>query len=207
LSRTTAVERAIAALRTGRPVRIEGPEHLTILSIETATPQLLELTDPRAAAPLLLSGPRAAALSLANEREAADPHQPVLVEREQWLDVDAALTLADPAQDFARAPVGPLKPMHLEAPETARAALELARAAGLLPALWIVDTESAVSVPIDRLTSEALRPEVTLLARARLPLEDMPDLDTPLTLDVEVVAVLGEQVADNNSATYNVTFN
>jgi hypothetical protein len=41
----------------------------------------------------------------------------------------------------------------------------------------------------------------------KLPLEDMPDLDTPLTLDVEVVAVLGEQVADNNAATYTVTFN
>jgi hypothetical protein len=41
----------------------------------------------------------------------------------------------------------------------------------------------------------------------KLPLEDMPDLDTPLTLDIEVVAVLGEQVADNNAATYSVTFN
>ena len=175
MSRAGAVERAIAALRAGRAIRIEGPQPLTILSIETATPQLLELFDPRAEAPLLLSGPRAAALSLANEREAADPYQPVLVEREPWLDVDAALTLADPAQDFARAPVGPLKPIHLDAPETAKAALELARAAGLLPALWIVGTDSAVSVPTDLLTSEALRPEVTLLARARLPLEDMPD--------------------------------
>ena len=175
MSRSGAVERAIAALRTGRPVRIEAPEPLTILSIETTTPELMQLLDPEARAPLLLSGLRAAALSLANEREAADPHQPVLVARELWLNPEAALTLADPAQDFARAPLGPLRPMQMNAREVAQAALELARAAGLLPALWIVDADAAATVRLDQLTSEALRPEVTLLARARLPLEDMPD--------------------------------
>jgi GTP cyclohydrolase II len=175
LSRSEAVERAIAALRTGRAVRIEGPEPLTILSIETATPQLLDLLDPEAKAPLLLSGPRAAVLSLANEREAADPHQPVLVAREPWLDSGAALTLVDPAQDFARAPVGPLRPLRLRAADAAEAGLALARAAGLLPALWLIEGEAANSVRLDQLTSEALRPEVTLLARARLPLEDMPE--------------------------------
>ena len=41
----------------------------------------------------------------------------------------------------------------------------------------------------------------------KLPLEEVPDLETPLTLEVEVQAVLGEQVSDNNAATYNVTFN
>jgi GTP cyclohydrolase II len=175
LSRSSAVERAIAALRAGRAVRIEGPEPLNILSIETATPQLLELLDTEAKAPLLLSGRRAAALSLANEREAADPHRPVLVAREPWLDPDAALTLADPAQDFARGPVGPLRPLHLHALEAAEAALGLAGAAGLLPALWLVDGDAVAAVRLDQLTSQALRPKVTLLARARLPLEDMPD--------------------------------
>ena len=175
MSHGAAVERAIAALRTGRPVRIEASDRLTILSIETATPELLELLDPEAKAPLLLSGLRAAALSLANEREAADPQQPVLVARETWLDADAALTLADPAQDFSRAPVGPLRPLPLLARESAEGALELARAAGLLPALWLVDSDAAVSVSLDQLKREEIRPEVTLLARARLPLEDMPD--------------------------------
>jgi GTP cyclohydrolase II len=139
LSRGQAVERAIAALRTGRAVRIEGPEPLTFLSIETATPELLKLVDPEAKAPLLLSGRRAAALSLANARDAAYPAQPVLIAREPWLDADAARTLADPAQDFARAPIGPLSPQHLEAHDVAKAALSLTRSAGLLPALWIVD--------------------------------------------------------------------
>ena len=176
MSGSSAVERAIAALRTGRAVRIEGAKPLAFLSIETATQVLLDTVDPEGRAPLLLSGGRAAALSLANERDAADPAQPVLIEREAWLDPVAALTLADPAQDFARAPIGPLKALHLEAREAASAALDLARAAGLLPALWLIDKgQPAVPVPLDDLQGDALRPDVTLLARARLPLEDMPE--------------------------------
>jgi len=168
------VERAIAALRTGRAVCIEAPEPLTVASIETATPELLALTDPGERAPLLISGSRAIALSLANERDAADPSAPVLIAREPWLDPDAALTLADPAQDFARAPVGPLRPLPLPSRQTAEAALALARAAGLLPALWLVG-EASVAVRLEALTKDSLAPQVTLLARARLPLDGMPD--------------------------------
>ena len=175
MSRPGAVERAIAALRTGRAVRIEGAESLAFVSIETATPELLGLVDPQAKAPLLISGRRAVALSLANERDAADPALPVLIAREPWLDGAAAMTLADPAQDFSRGPIGPLRPLHLQSPESAKAALALARAAGLLPALWIVDAPEAASVALGDLSGEALRPEVTLLSRARLPLEDMPE--------------------------------
>lgn len=176
MSRPGAVERAIAALRTGRIVRIEGEEPLTFASIETATPELLALADPEGSAPLLLSGRRAAALALANEKHAADPAQPVLLAREPWLDPDAALTVADPAQDLSRAPVGPLRPLQFDSTETHEAALKLARAAGLLPALWVLDPSPGVtSVTLGDLTDEALRPEVKLLSRARLPLEDMPD--------------------------------
>ena len=176
MSRSQAVERAIAALRTGRLVRIEGPEPLAFVSIETATPALLALVDPEAKARLLLSGRRAMALSLANEREAADPSEPVLIAREAWLDADAAITLADPAQDFSRAPIGPLQPLHLESSESAKAALALARLAGLLPALWIVDAnDNAAAVDPADLTNDRLHPDVTLLSRARLPLSDMPE--------------------------------
>ena len=38
-------------------------------------------------------------------------------------------------------------------------------------------------------------------------IEPVPDTDVPLTLTVEVVPVPGEQVADNNGATYTITFN
>jgi GTP cyclohydrolase II len=121
-----------------------------------------------------MSGARAAALSLANARDAADPARPVLIERASWLDAEAALALADPGQDLARAPIGPLRPIPVRDEALAAAALELARAAGLLPALWVLDP--AIEAPtLDAGELAGLASEVTLVARARLPLEDMPE--------------------------------
>ena len=170
---TAPIRRAIATLKAGRPLRIEdGARTVAILPVETATDELLGLLDPGATAPLLLSGARAAALSLANERDAADPARPVLVERAAWLDAAAALALADPGQDLARAPLGPLQAIPLVDEGLARAALELARAAGLLPALWLLDAgiEAAI-INAGHLTG--LAADVTLIARAKLPLEDL----------------------------------
>lgn len=42
---------------------------------------------------------------------------------------------------------------------------------------------------------------------ATLVLDDLPETGVPLTLEVEVLPVPGEEVADNNAATYTVTFN
>ena len=80
MSAAPPIRRAIAALRGGRPVKIEGANPIAILAVETATPELLHLVDPQHKARLLISGERAAALALANERDAADPVQPVLIE-------------------------------------------------------------------------------------------------------------------------------
>jgi len=173
LSAAAAIRRAIAALRGGRPLRIDGPEPMTVIAAETTTAELLDLLDPDRKAPLLLSGARAAALSLANARDAADPALPVLIARAEWLDSAAALALADPAQDFTRPPLGPLGPIALADPAMAAAALALARSAGLLPALWLVDAEAAVTVPRDEVDG-ATPPEVAILARARLPVEGLP---------------------------------
>jgi hypothetical protein len=41
---------------------------------------------------------------------------------------------------------------------------------------------------------------------ASLPIDPEPETGVPLTLEVTAVPVLGEQVVDNNSATYTVTF-
>ena len=106
MSAAADIRRAIAALRGGRPLRIDGPAPLTVIAVETATVEILDLIDPEKMAPLLLSGGRAAALSLANDRDAADPALPVLIERADWLDQPAALALADPSQDFTRTPIG-----------------------------------------------------------------------------------------------------
>jgi GTP cyclohydrolase II len=168
--------KAIAALRAGRPVRIEGAETIGVAAVETTTPELLEILDPDGEAKLLISGERAAALSLANLRDAADPTQPVLVERAPWLDAETALALADPGRDLDRGPIGPLQPVPCDCAQAARAALTLARSAGLLPALWLVRPESAAaSISADAVAREEGSPQVEIVARAKLPLEDMPD--------------------------------
>ncbi|HEY6049104.1 MAG TPA: GTP cyclohydrolase II, partial [Sphingomicrobium sp.] len=157
------------------PVGIEGTQPLTVLAVETATQEMLDLLDPKAAARLLISGQRAAALMLANLREAADPAQPVLIGRPPWLDAVAAQALVDPGRDLDRAPVGPLQPVPCDCAETATAALALARSAGLLPALWVIDdADAAATVPAAEILSEERTPHVEIVARARLPLDEMP---------------------------------
>ena len=166
--RNLTLRRAIAALRAGRPVNIEGAQPIGILAVETATAELLDIVDPQRKARLLISGERAAALSLANLREAADPSHPVLVERAAWLDANAALALADPGQDLERGPIGPLNPVPLDCAECAEAALDLARSAGLLPALWVIDgKDAAISVSAE--SHRARRPPTR--GRARRPRE------------------------------------
>ena len=170
-----AVRSAIAMLRSGRPVRIEGRATIAVCAVETATQELLDILDPEHGARLLISGQRAAALNLSNERDAADPAAPVLIGHAPWLDAATARAIADPGQDLDRAPVGPLRPLSSDCAETSRAALDLARAAGLLPALWVLDPAAAdFSVSVDEVTRERQQPSVEIVARAKLPLEDMP---------------------------------
>ena len=170
-----AVRIGIAMLRAGRPVRIAGPAATAILAVETATQQLLDLLDPDHRAKLMISGERAAALNLSNERDAADPAAAVVVDHVEWLDAGTALSIADPGKDLDRAPLGPLHPVTPECAETGRAALDLARAAGLLPALWLLDPDVAETcVPIDDIVRERMQPAVEIMARARLPLDGMP---------------------------------
>jgi GTP cyclohydrolase II len=162
-------------LRAGRPVRIVGPVPTAVLAVETASQELLDLLDPGHRAKLLISGQRAAALHLANEREAADPGAPVMIEHADWLDAATALAIADPGRDLDRAPVGPLQPVAAECAETARAALDLARSSGLLPAIWLLPAGAAeLSVPAEDIIRERRQPSVEIVARARLPLEGMP---------------------------------
>ena len=165
------LERAIAALRAGRLVRVGGA---TILSVETGTQAMLDLLDPEGRAPMLLSGHRATALGLGNERDAADESLPVEVRHCDWLDRDAARALADPARDFDRGPIGPLQAIPVENPGCARAALALARLAGLLPALWLVEGETNVAIEPAAFEVAASEPVATIVARANLPLDDLP---------------------------------
>jgi len=162
-------------LRSGRPIRIEDTQEITVAAVETMTQELLDLRDPNHKARLMLSGHRAAALKLANEREAADPNAPVIIERTDWLDCATALEFADPGRDLDRGPVGPLHPVKADCIEASRAALALARSAGLLPALWILDpVTSDAAASIDDILRERQQPSLEIVARAKLPLEKMP---------------------------------
>ena len=175
MTQSGSVRTGIAMLRAGRAVRIDGSAPIAVASVETVSQELLDLVDPRREARLMISGERAAALHLANEREAADRGAPAIVGHEPWLDAATAHAIADPGRDLDRPPTGPLHPVEAECIETARAALDLARAAGLLPALWVLDPAVADHcVAVSDIVRDRKQPSVEIVARAKLPLEDMP---------------------------------
>lgn len=91
---------------------------------------------------MLVSASRAATLKLANQREAAVPRQPVLLRGAEVFDLPHALAVADPALDLQIPLKGPFKAFHCDWEEQARAALDLARMAGILPA-FLVDPAGA----------------------------------------------------------------
>ena len=163
---TDPVARAVAALRAGRPVRIEGGP--TLLALETATDAMLDILDEQATAPLLISGNRAAALGLGNALQAADRRAPVRLSRTPWLDRSTALRLADPSADFSREPIGPLEALaHQECDSDA---LRLLGLAGLLPAAILVEAEAFT---VDRNALVNARRTLTEVSRAQLPLDDV----------------------------------
>jgi GTP cyclohydrolase II len=171
VSEIPPIERAIAALRAGRPVAVGK---IVIISAETGSQAMLDLIDPQGKAPLLLSGPRAMALGLGNAHDAAGEAQPVEVRHCDWLDRDAARALADPGQDFDRGPIGPLSAIPLDHADDGRAALTLARLAGLLPALWLVEADTNTAIDSREITAAIEAPVATIVARATLPLDDLP---------------------------------
>ena len=171
MSEASPIERAIAALRAGRPVRIGKT---AVLAVETGSQALLDLLDPQQRAPMLISAQRAYALGLSNEKEAARDAGSIELSHSEWLDRESARALADPGQDFDRSPIGPLTAIPVENAGEANAALTLARLAGLLPALWLVETESAVEIGAAAIHSAIKAPVATIVARAKLPLDDLP---------------------------------
>jgi GTP cyclohydrolase II len=157
----------VDALRHGWPLAFEdGP---VLLPVETAIA-------PDARAPqMLISAARAATLKLANQREAAVPHAPVLIAGGiaggEDFTLRDALPIADPALDLGNPLKGPFKAISLDWAETAAAALELARIAGILPA-FLVDPEAAgeaVPVSVSDLAAYADAGNLRIVTRARLP--------------------------------------
>jgi GTP cyclohydrolase II len=152
---------------------------------------------------MLISAARAATLKLANQREAAVPHSPVLIGSAKGFDLAAARAIADPALDLANPLKGPFQAQHLEWEAAASAALELARIAGILPA-FLVDPAHAGEA--QRLSPGDLAAfsdvgRLTIAVRAHLPIaaSETAEIVVFRSLDdlrEHVALVIGEQCGD-----------
>ncbi|HEX4738236.1 MAG TPA: GTP cyclohydrolase II [Allosphingosinicella sp.] len=159
--------RAADALRRGWPILIDGTGFLAVETADAATLAAFDTPEP---ADLLISGPRAVTLKLANQREAV-PTGPVRVARQSWIGLDEATAIADPALDLANPLKGPFRTVGLGADEAARAALTLARRSGLLPAFFIGGSagDDAVSLASDAVEAVDHALTLSIASRAKLP--------------------------------------
>ena len=120
---------------------------------------------------MLISAARAATLKLANQRDAAAPHAPVLIRAAEPFTPADARAVADPALDLVFPLKGPFQALPLDWPEEAVAALELARRAGILPAFLVdpVDAGEAQLVAVGDLAAQADPAQLDIITRAKLP--------------------------------------
>ena len=170
--RTRDAARAIDALRRGWAIRVVGADGaIRLMAIEGADAVTLAAFDPHARADILISAARAETLKLANQLAAADPDLPVLVERAPWIDADVATAISDPVLDLASPLKGPFRARPLAAPQAAKAALRLARLAGILPAYFLTEGNEAVDVTVQADDIDAYDDAIHLAiaTRARLP--------------------------------------
>jgi GTP cyclohydrolase II len=128
---------------------------------------------------MLISAARAETLKLVNQREAAEPHAPVLIHGADAFDLAAARALADPALDLANPLKGPFKAEQLDWIEGAAAALELARIAGILPAFLVDPDHAGEAQPFAPSDIAALADtrRLVVAARARLPVNASEDCE------------------------------
>ncbi|MBW3167120.1 GTP cyclohydrolase II [Qipengyuania flava] len=182
------------ALRHGWPLAIDGAPLLQ--PVETAFGEI-------AAESMLLSATRAATLKLANQIEAAVPRQPVLMRGADAFDLPAALAVADPALDMANPLKGPFKALSLGWETQARAALELARIAGILPAFMVAPEGAGEAVALNASDVDTFTDAVHLqiASRAKLPVVASQDarivaFRSPNDTREHVALIIGEQRAE-----------
>jgi GTP cyclohydrolase II len=168
-----------------------------LLPVETAPGD--EGTSPLA----LISAARAATLKLINQREAADPHAPVLIRAAEPLDLAAARPIADPALDLAAPLKGPFRADTLRWRAEAEAAMELALLAGILPAFLVAPepAREAVTLSVDDATALRDTRALQIAARAHLPLAAHEETEivafrSPDDLREHVALIVGQQTAD-----------
>jgi GTP cyclohydrolase II len=151
----------------------------------------------------LISAARATTLKLANQRDAADPHAPVLIRAAEPLDLSAARPIADPALDLAAPLKGPFRAEALPWRAEAEAAMELALIAGILPAFLVAPEPVREAVAVSAEDVAALRDPRSLgiAARARLPIAVNEEAEivafrSPDDMREHVALIIGNQNAD-----------
>lgn len=160
MSDDRSVARAIDALRRGWAVSVVGSDGaMTVLPVETAA-------EPVEGADVLISGPRAATLKLANQLHGT-PGAAVLVAHAPWLH---AQLLADPARDLGAPLQGPFHTLPIVARGAADAAIRLARLAGLLPAFHVLMSRAEDRVAASEVLAFDAETSLALVTRARLPI-------------------------------------
>ena len=187
------------ALRHGWPLAFkDGTDTVvTLLPVETTVARSAKA--PR----MLISAARAATLKLANQRDAAVPHAPVLIRGGEPFGLDEALPISDPALDLGNPFKGPFKAEAIEWDDIALAAMELARSAGILPA-FLVEPEGAGEAHELEATDLAAYTNagaLKLVTRARLPVigsEESEIIAFRSTADTRehIALIIGEQSGD-----------
>ena len=166
-----AAARAIDALRRGWAVSVRAADGaIRIMAVEGADAVTLATFDPAGKADILVAAARGETLKLANQLAAADPDLPVLIARALWIDGDVAMAIADPVLDLASPLKGPFAAKPLDAPLAAKAALKLARLAGILPAYFVTaEGESEAEVSAAEVDAYDDAAHLAVATRARLP--------------------------------------
>jgi GTP cyclohydrolase II len=186
---------AIDALRHGWPITLAGA--FTLLPAETG------FAPGARSRHMLISAARAATLKLANQREAAEPDAPVLIRAGEPFDLALARAIADPALDLAFPLKGPFLAEHIDDPQAAIAALELARLAGVLPAFLVDPNDAGETQSVATADLAAWRDTANLViaARAHLPVNACEEAEIIAfrsrdDLREHVALVLGRQTGD-----------
>lgn len=175
---TVAAERAVDELKRGRAVVVEGErERLAVLAVELASDADLLAFEQEMRADLLITDKRAATLSLANQRAAAGMRAVRLV-RPPWVDAAGAVAVADPVLDLREPMKGPFETVTMDDAEAAASALQAAKYAGLLPALFVRPAaagEKLLSVRVADISAYRAADTLKELGRAKLPLKGAKD--------------------------------
>ena len=183
-------------MRHGWPIRVDDSPAL--LPVETAA-------SPEAAGDtMLISAARGTTLKLANQREAAVPHAPVLIEGGEPFALDLARAVADPALDLANPMKGPFRALPLPDADWPATALEIARRAGILPA-FLLDpdpAEETVAVKASDLAAFSDPANLRIAARTRLPTAAAEQAEiaifrSPADLREHAALIIGRQSADH----------